>query len=706
MTCSMASGSVTMISAPVAAGKREMHQEQNGLRRSQSGKDLSRGAAFRRSYSDNHLCYSINSIRASSARSKLKHSRSTGIIPFQLSSSIIPNSLRSFLFDSETSKELNVVEPDMKLEDTADEVDGGEMEIKRSNWVERLLEIRSHWRNKHQINGLDGDNSSEMVENGDTSCTDNKVGCEAGYSSEEEDEEEDDDEVKYDQESFSKLLVQVPTSDIKLFSQLAFLCNMAYVIPTITAEDLRKQYRLHLVTSSIERKAEMSAIKAKFNEDSIRVPVVSVATTDSCHSEKDFKHPIRPSVAYDIAASAASYVQSRAKELPPVGSETQEEENDINPFGSREGTQEEADNSPRFCKSEVAVYMAASAMTSVVAAGEKEKQEAARDLQSLHSSPCEWFICDDLSTYTRCFVIQGSDSLASWQANLFFDPTKFEETEGIVHRGIYEAAKGMYQQFMPEILDHLNKFGDRAKFQFTGHSLGGSLALLVHLMLISRNILKPANLRPVVTFGSPFVFCGGKKILNQLGLDENIVQCIMMHRDIVPRAFSCSYPSQVAVLLKRLPGSFRSHPCLIKNKLLYSPLGKMFILQPDEKSSPPHPLLPPESALYSLDKDRSRYSKNAVRAFLNCPHPLDTLSDPSAYGSEGTILRDHDSSNYLKAINGVLRQHTKIADKRVRVLTTRNQMWPLLTSPSPHLWRYQSYFESNRYPSKEVLTGV
>ncbi|XP_030457096.1 phospholipase A1 PLIP1, chloroplastic isoform X2 [Syzygium oleosum] len=703
MTYPMASSSMTMISAPVAAGKRDMHQEQNGLRRSQSGKDLSKGAAFRRSYSDNHLCCSINSIQASSARSKLKRSQSTSIIPFQLSGSILPNSLRSFLFDSETSKELNIMEPEMELEDTADVVDGGVMEITRSNWVERLLEIRSHWRNKQQIDGLDGDNSSKMVENGDTGCTDNDGDCEAGYSS---DEEEDGDDGKYDQESFSKFLVRVPTSNIKLFSQLAFLCNMAYVIPTITADDLRKQYRLQFVTSSIERKAEASAIKAKLDEDSIRVPVVSVATTDSCHSEKDFKHPIRPSVAYDIAASAASYVQSRAKELSPVGSETQDEENDMNPFGSREGTQEVADNSPRFYKSEVAVYMAASAMTSVVAAGEKEKQEAARDLQSLHSSPCEWFICDDLSTYTRCFVIQGSDSLASWQANLFFDPTKFEETEGIVHRGIYEAAKGMYRQFMPEIIDHLNKFGDRAKFQFTGHSLGGSLALLVHLMLISRKILKPSNLRPAVTFGSPFVFCGGEKILNQLGLDENIVQCVMMHRDIVPRAFSCSYPSHVAVLLKRLPGSFRSHPCLIRNKLLYSPLGKMFILQPDEKSSPPHPLLPPESALYSLDKDRYRYSKNAVRAFLNCPHPLETLSDPTAYGSEGTILRDHDSSNYLKAINGVLRQHTKTADKRVRIPNPRNQMWPLLTSPSPHLWSHQSCFESNRYPSREVLTGV
>lgn len=118
---------------------------------------------------------------------------------------------------------------------------------------------------------------------------------------------------------------------------------------------------------------------------------------------------------------------------------------------------------------------------------------------------------------------------------------------------------------MPEIIDHLNKHGERAKLQFTGHSLGGSLSLLVHLMLLSRKLVKPSILRPVVTFGSPFVFCGGEKILDQLGMDENQIHSVMMHRDIVPRAFSCNYPNHVATLLKRLNGSFRSHPCLIKN---------------------------------------------------------------------------------------------------------------------------------------------
>jgi len=39
--------------------------------------------------------------------------------------------------------------------------------------------------------------------------------------------------VVYDRETFSRLLVRVAWSDTKLFSQLAFLCNMAYVIPAI-----------------------------------------------------------------------------------------------------------------------------------------------------------------------------------------------------------------------------------------------------------------------------------------------------------------------------------------------------------------------------------------------------------------------------------------------------------------------------------------
>lgn len=91
---------------------------------------------------------------------------------------------------------------------------------------------------------------------------------------------------------------------------------------------------------------------------------------------------------------------------------------------------------------------------------------------------------------------------------------------------------------------------------------------------------------------------------------------------------------------------------------MYSPVGKIFILQPDSKSSPPHPLLPPDKGFYALDSpSTSPNGGDAMRAFLNVPHPLEILSDPTAYGSEGAIIRDHDSSNYLRVVNALLRDH-------------------------------------------------
>lgn len=146
---------------------------------------------------------------------------------------------------------------------------------------------------------------------------------------------------------------------------------------------MRRYYDLTFVTSSLEKKALAEAIA----QDSIRIPVSPTTT-----NQKPEKRINRTS-AYEIAASAATYVHAQAGRL-------------INPEEDDDIILGPIDGSPRVYNSEMAAYMAASTMTAVVAAPEKEKQEAARDLQSLHSSPCEWFICDDSSIYTRCFVIQ------------------------------------------------------------------------------------------------------------------------------------------------------------------------------------------------------------------------------------------------------------------------------------------------------------
>ncbi|KAI3444428.1 hypothetical protein Pfo_001093 [Paulownia fortunei] len=663
---------------------RDKREADRGLHRSFSCKVLHRRAGIRRSYSDNHLCCSTGSIRACALQPKLKNSRSVDLFNIQLT-------LKSFLFESGMSKEVDI-EENLEESDHEDEAEINNKGKKRANWIERLMELRNSWKEKQD--------KDEGYVGGETEGCYEEGGCEVEY----EDDAEGRD-MGIDRETFSSLLRRVSWSDTKLFSQLAFLCNLAYVIPDIKTGDLMRYYGLEFVTSSLEKKAEAAAIREKVEQDSSRVPEASAEATDpiSESAENSEQKPrLRPSAAYEIAASAASYVQSRAKDLtePQLTEDgllfCREDDNQIEEDGS---------SSPGIYKSEMAAYVAASAMTAVVAAGEKQKEEAARDLQSLQSSPCEWFVCDDSSIYTRCFVIQGSDSLASWQANLFFEPTKFEGTDVLVHRGIYEAAKGIYDQFMPEIKQHMNRFGDRAKLQFTGHSLGGSLALLVNLMLLTRKEVEQSALLPVVTFGSPFVFCGGQKILDQLNLDEKHIHSVMLHRDIVPRAFSCKYPNYVAQVLKRLTSTFRFHPCLNKNKLLYSPMGKLFILQPNEKSSPSHPLLPAGSGLYTLDSANNSPSKSAVRAFLNSPHPIETLSDPTAYGSEGTIIRDHDSSNYLKAVNEVIRQHTRLVARKAR--KQRNQMWPLLSSRSPHAWSHTCYdIEDRREVTKKILNGV
>ncbi|KAK1420232.1 hypothetical protein QVD17_21660 [Tagetes erecta] len=644
-------------------------KKSNILNRSISSQNLRRYPRIQRAYSENNLCYSANHVQASMNQPKLKNSRSFGIFNLNLSSSFIPNSLKTLLFDPETSCDTNTdmdIDTDTEEGDEPTDVSVAEMEKeekKRANWIERLVEIRSQWvqKQKSELDGENEDNGCDGDMNGE--------GCEVDYS-------DDEDDIVIDQETFSRMLKRVSWSDTRHFSQLAFLCNMAYVIPEIEEDDLKRYYDLTFVTSSVEKKVLVDAIA----KDSVGIPVT---TSTNQSPEKHITH----TSAYEIAASAATYVQSQARGLINLESvPLPEKEDDI--------ILDKTDPSSRVYNSEMAAYMAASTMTAVVAAPEKEKQEAAKDLQSLHSSPCEWFICDDSSIYTRCFVIQGSDSLASWQTNLFFEPTEFEKTGVAVHRGIYEAAKGIYDQFMPYILEHLNRYGERAKLQFTGHSLGGSLSLLVNLMLLTRKVVKSSALRPVVTFGSPFVFCNGQKILDQLGLDENHVHCVMMHRDIVPRAFSCNYPKHVAQLLKRLCGPFRSHPCLNRNSILYTPLGKMFILQPDAKSSPHHPLLPPGSALYAMENTQHGLTKTAIRAFLNSPHPIETLQHPTAYGSDGTILRDHDSSNYLKAVNGIIRQHTKTFVRKPK--QQRNLLWPLLTSQSPHYWSQETKIKENK----------
>ncbi|KAJ7517205.1 hypothetical protein O6H91_21G014500 [Diphasiastrum complanatum] len=556
--------------------------------------------------------------------------------------------------------------------------------------------------------------------------------------------------IVHDRESFSQFLQAVTLGQLKLITKMAYLCNLAYKIRVIKPDELYQTYHFTYVTSSLDRKAESTA-KDKASENPSPLAVSKPSSTENAEDhfenrgdEAKLSVTVSPATAYTLASEVARYVHSQTKssltDQPESANDAEKNGNKVlTGHGVAGNVKDEADgnvsltppnvevdcfthlsdmelnpnlinnsaehillngpfigsNNIQLKSSGLASCTALSAATALVGTPEQSKQVAVKDLQSLHTCPCEWFCCDDKEKHIRYFVIQGSESLASWQTNLLFEPIHFEDSAlgVLVHRGIYEAAKGLFEQIVPEILEYLQTRGHQGHIQLTGHSLGGSLATLLSLMLQVRGVVASSSLLPVVTFGSPCVMCGGDYLLEKLGLPENHIQSIVMHRDIVPRTFACEYPQHVVEVLKRLNGTFRDHPCLMRQRLLYAPMGQYLLLQPDREQAPPHPFLPRGSGFYllrnpgssdcSLSDSKLFEQKVALRAaqraFFNAPHPLQILSDPGAYGPDGSISRDHDARSYVKALSAVLRLELK-RSRHIRREQRRHFWWPLVAA--------------------------
>lgn len=589
-------------------------------------------------------------------------------------------------------------------------------EGREGNWVLQILRVQSRWTDDADAMAAGARGSDSAVpdageeDDGRERC----VGCVSGGGDEEGCAVGEEEEIN--RAAFSRLLRKVSLAEAKVYSKMSYLCNFAYMVPLIKPKYLQK-YNLQFVTSSVQEKAKDPSPDQKHE----RMPhdgqnMTTGTLVRPCNDqesmcvanaqpegkkEKESGQGINPFAAYHVAASAASYLQSRA-----MG---------VLPFRSGNGCKNDptikaivnGEHAECLTIDEASFVATTNSVTSMVAAKEETKQAVADDLNSSRSCPCEWFICDDNQSSTRYFVVQGSETIASWQANLLFEPIKFEGLNVLVHRGIYEAAKGIYQQMLPYVKSHLRNRGKSARLRFTGHSLGGSLALLVNLMLLIRGVAPASSLLPVITFGAPSIMCGGDYLLQKLNLPKSHVQSITMHRDIVPRAFSCNYPDHVASILRLVNGNFRSHPCLTNQKLLYAPMGKVVILQPDEKFSPHHHLLPPGSGLYlvgdpSTNSDTSsRVLESAMSAFFNSPHPLEILRDGGAYGPKGTVYRDHDVQSYLRSVRAVVRKMRAERERR------RLLWWPINRRQALRLLqRHAHVLVVFLLPAKLLVLGV
>eukprot|EP00210_Caulerpa_lentillifera_P006204 g5928.t1 len=320
--------------------------------------------------------------------------------------------------------------------------------------------------------------------------------------------------------------------------------------------------------------------------------------------------------------------------------------------------------------------------------------------------PTEWFVCDDAKKETRIFCIQGTDNFESWKTNLQFDPVSFESEElGVrVHRGIYEAALNLYGLFVPLVQDHI-KSGRGKKISFTGHSLGGAIATVLMMLMVHRGILGPKDIGKVFTFGGAACFCDGcdcstcsmssgvsdphcssnQNLFEKLGLPQNTVINVIMHKDIIPRAFASDY-SLVADLLRKWSSSFRKHYCLAipGRTLLYNFIGEILVLQPSDdlnyvNNEGYHPMFPEEAGLFRLADPDNRSiklaeklkdqtiqrgdsignevgdKKEAFLALMDNPHPLDILSEARSYGVYGAISRYHNPGNYVLGLRSVMK---------------------------------------------------
>ena len=210
--------------ASVAAAGAAAAAAAAGPRRGGRREPATMHAGIRRSRSEPHLRCSR---RGGAAGAALTTSRSIGVFPFQFGAAPLrPPPLPDGGGDG--SRLLTVADdPPPPEAETEPEPEMPAARRPEAHWLERLLELRSRFHDPAKRDFLgDEDFDDDDVYHLDG---DHDGGCGVSY----DEEEEEAEDARWDQHSFGKLLARAPLGEARLFAQLAFLCNMAYVIPEI-----------------------------------------------------------------------------------------------------------------------------------------------------------------------------------------------------------------------------------------------------------------------------------------------------------------------------------------------------------------------------------------------------------------------------------------------------------------------------------------
>lgn len=278
--------------------------------------------------------------------------------------------------------------------------------------------------------------------------------------------------------SLSKFLTTASKSEVCQAAMLSDLSNMAYDVTQITDDLLQERHNLHLIACS-QAVGGSCDFAASTLGDAITQEVLTSSSgsvsplTDSSWALDPYgtvSTPISPRSRFVVSAMTLMDEQAPAMA--------------VNADSLIQQSQQRQTHSSPVPEAVTAAENEASTSQSTT-----EDEVEAETEPTSPSYPADWFACDDLESGmpTRYFVIQGSITLDHWRINLTIDPCVFEDgSTGVkVHRGVYESALLMYDAFVPLVQEHLALFPD-GKICFTGHSLGGSLATVLMMLLVYR----------------------------------------------------------------------------------------------------------------------------------------------------------------------------------------------------------------------------
>jgi len=132
-------------------------------------------------------------------------------------------------------------------------------------------------------------------------------------------------------------------------------------------------------------------------------------------------------------------------------------------------------------------------------------------------------------------AIHGSYTLDDWLTDLSIVPINSNISNLKIHSGFWKAACFIFEE-IKEIFNNL-KVETIFTINFTGHSLGGAIAILLALMCKQWNS-KQFAYKSTFTFGAPNLFYENELDLEII--DENSIYLFVNKMDIVPRLLGSS----------------------------------------------------------------------------------------------------------------------------------------------------------------------